>query len=225
MQGQSLKKMSIEECAGHAFGISIGNLFLGFFGMVWIVLGLMAVGNTNLPVLTLSTDKISPLTLTLLSGFLALLVAASIYTMRRTYGLLDRSDANKATQKKINRRFGLVNFVQWGLIFAAVSGLSHLGLSDWIMPTIILIVGIHFFPLARLFENRAHYITGAVIVAWAIVYPIVFSPGKGDPIGAWGMGAILWASAAFMCRRAFLLLRRIPAAGPEKGTIPNGAQA
>ncbi len=208
MAVQSSTSALRQRYAARAFGMSIGNLFLGFFGMVWIVLGLVAVGRIQPPVLTVAPGNISPLVLALLIGFLALLVAASIYTMRRTYPLLDRSEASVVAQKKINRRFGLVNFVQWALIFAVVYGLPHLRLNDWILPAIILVIGVHFFPLARLFKARLHYLTGLVIVIWAIAYPVLFSAGKGDSIGSLGMGLILWASAAFTCSRAFHLLRR-----------------
>ena len=194
MQSQSATQPPLQECAARAFGIAISNLFLGCFGMVWIVLGLQAA------------QKLRPLVLTLLSGFLMALVFVSIYIMRRTRGSLDRSQANRAAQKKINRRFGLVNFLQWSLIFAAVYGLTRLGLTRWIVPAIVLIVGVHFFPLARLFKARMHYFVGAIIVAWAIFYPFLFSAGKADSSGAIGMGAILWASAAFATWRAVHLL-------------------
>jgi hypothetical protein len=194
MQTPSATQPSLQESAARAFGISIGNLFFGFFGMAWIVLGLNSAGKTN------------PVVLALLSGFLVALIIVSIYIMRRARGSLDRSQANRNAKKKINRQFGLVNFLQWGFIFAAVFGLPHLGLTRWIVPAIILIVGIHFFPLAKLFKARMHYLVGAIIVAWAICYPTLFSAGKADSIGAIGMGTILWASAAFACSRAFHLL-------------------
>ncbi len=212
MEGQPFTKMSVPECAGRAFGMAIGNLFLGFFGMLWILLGLVYSGHANAAVLTL------------LSCFVAALFAASIYTMRRTFRLF-RADGNAARRKVINRKFGRINGIQWGVIIAVCLVLSYSGLAIWILPAIILIVGIHFFPLARLFHNRVHYITGAAMVAWAMIYPIAFSPGKGDPIGAIGTGVLLWASAAWMCWRALRLLRRVPGSSSGRGTVPNGAPA
>lgn len=195
MQIQSSTASSTQDYAGRAFGIAIGSLFLGCFGMVWIVLGLQAA------------QKLKPLALTLLSGFLLALVIASIYILQRTHDSLDRSQANRTAQKKINRQFSLVNFLQWSFIFGAVYGLPHLGLTRWIVPAIVFIVGVHFFPLAKLFKAAMHYFVGAIVMAWAVLYPILFSGGKADSIGAIGMGAILWASAAFACWRAFHLLQ------------------
>lgn len=220
METKSFNEMTIQECAGRGFGTAIGNLFLGFFGLCWILLGMQLVGPMNSATITLS-EKVNPAVLAWLGCYLAILAGVGIYILQRTSRLLDRSDANRAKRKKINRQFALINIVQWGLIFAAANGLPHIGLGDWIVPAIILIVGLHFFPLARLFHARVHYVTGAAMVAWAIVYPILFSAGKGTSIGAIGTGAILWASAAFACWRAFQLLRHLPRF--QNSAIPNEA--
>ncbi len=93
MQTQSATPASLQACAARAFGIAIGNLFLGGFGMVWIVLGHTAA------------ERINPLLLALLSVFLAALIISSVYIMRRTHGLLDRqprqSDRAKENQPPI----------------------------------------------------------------------------------------------------------------------------
>ena len=88
MQAQSAIPASLQECAARAFGIAIGNLFLGGFGMAWIVLGLS------------SARKLNPLVLALLSCFLLALVIASVYILQRTHGSLDRSQANRADAKE-----------------------------------------------------------------------------------------------------------------------------
>lgn len=194
MQTQSSSPSLTQDDAARTFGIAIGNLFLACFGMAWIVLGLN------------SAQKLTPLALTRLSCFLLAVIIASIYILQRTHGSLDRSHAKRTAQKKINRQIGLVNFLQWSLIFAVVFGLPRLGLARWIVPAIILIVGLHFFPLAKLFKAPMHYVVGAIVVAWAIIYPILFSAGNGDSIGAIGMGAILWASTAFASWQAFHIL-------------------
>ncbi len=82
MQVQSSTQISQQECAARAFGMSIGNLFLGFFGMAWIVLGLMAVGQINLPMLTIAPEKMKPLVLAILIAFLAILAVSSVYIIR-----------------------------------------------------------------------------------------------------------------------------------------------
>jgi len=174
----------------------------------------------NSTTITFSAARVNPLLITFLSCYLAILVYTSIYIMRRTYPSLDRSAANLAMRKKVNGQFGLINFVQWGAIFAAFYALPRLELGDWILPAIILIVGIHFFPLARLFNAPRDYVTGAAMVAWAILYPALFSAGKGGPIGAVGAGAILWTTTAFTGWQALGLLRQMPTSGTVETVMP-----
>jgi len=66
---------------------------------------------------------------------------------------------------------------------------------QWIIPSIILIVGIHFFPLAVLFKYRRHYFTGAAMVLVAALYPFLSKDGAASLVGCLGAGLILWASA------------------------------
>ena len=213
MQTQSSFPSSMQDDAGRAFGLAIGNLFLGIFGMVWIVIGLVVGGRKD------------PWIFAGLACFLLAIVAVSIQTMRRTHGRLDRSEANREMKKKINRQFGLVNCLQWGLIFLAVYGLEYLKLDNWILPAIVFIVGAHFLPLARLFEIRTYYYTGAAMVAWAILDPFLFIAGKNDWIDGVGTGAILWITALCICWQIFHLLGRIGPAESNDTAVPPQAAA
>lgn len=85
MQTQSSFPSSMQDDAGRAFGLAIGNLFLGGFGTVWIVIGLVVSGRKD------------PWIFASLACFLLAIAAVSIQTMRRTHGRLDRSEANRET--------------------------------------------------------------------------------------------------------------------------------
>ncbi|MHB1937411.1 MAG: hypothetical protein ACYCOR_12600 [Acidobacteriaceae bacterium] len=213
MQTQSSCPLLTQDYAGRVFGMAIGNLFLGGFGMLWIVIGLVVSGRKD------------PWMFAVLACFLLAIVAISIQTMRRTHGHLDRSEANREPKKKMNRQLGLVNCLQWGLIFLAVYGLEYLKLDNWILPAIIFIVGAHFVPLARLFEIRTYYYTGAAMVAWAILDPFLFIAGKDDWIGGVGTGAILWITALCICWQMFHLSRPMSRSAPRSAVPPQEAAA
>jgi hypothetical protein len=66
----------------------------------------------------------------------------------------------------------------------------------------MLIVGVHFFPLAKLFRYDAHYITGSALVALASSYPFFAAGGPTSAVGPIGAAVILWVSAAGMLIRA-----------------------
>lgn len=93
------------------------------------------------------------------------------------------------------RLYGIVNAVQWTLIVGAAAILPAFGNRDWIDPVSILIVGLHFLPLARGFGERLYYFTGAAMVLLAGIFPFVAESGPSSPVGLFGSGVILWLSA------------------------------
>ncbi|ODU94327.1 MAG: hypothetical protein BGP23_12295 [Lysobacterales bacterium 66-474] len=98
-------------------------------------------------------------------------------------------------QKRAMRIFHIVNAGQWIAIFVAINILVRVGLPSWEIPCVIAIVGLHFLPLAHVFNYRAHYLAGAALVALAMLYPLLAPHGPADPVGCLGAGLILWASA------------------------------
>jgi hypothetical protein len=116
-----------------------------------------------------------------------------------------RRDAPLAAQfkdtperRRIGRVFNIVNSAQWTLIVGLAFVLGNTGHGAWIIPMAIGIVGLHFFPLAVVFRNRAHWVTGAAMLALAVAYPLLAGPTS--PVGFLGAGLILWASAAWALR-------------------------
>ena len=64
------------------------------------------------------------------------------------------------------------------------------------MSAITAIVGLHMFPLARLFRYWPHYVAGAALVVWAAASVVLVSREQLQGVAALGTGAILWISAA-----------------------------
>mgnify|MGYP000627320004 CR=1 FL=1 len=90
--------------------------------------------------------------------------------------------------KRSDRYFHLINFGQWIVI--------NLGKAEWVVMSVIFIVGLHFIPMARLFNYAPHYALGVVIMLWSVSYPKL-ADGPADPIGALGMGLLLWSGAVY----------------------------
>jgi len=158
-------------------------MFFAVFGGLW--LGLWA--NDQYP---------GAVALLLIASGTALLLAAS----RRVYKA--NSPALKAIRqtpesRRKSRLFNLINALQWSVIILVALVLSKTGNTRWILPAVIFIVGLHFLPLAGLFEYRPHYLTGAALIILASVYPLVARDGPENAMGALGTGLILWASAAW----------------------------
>lgn len=103
-------------------------------------------------------------------------------------------------RRRAGRIFNIVNAAQWVVIVVAAIALSNLGHGEWIIPMVIGVIGLHFLPLAAVFHNPPHYVTGAALVALAVLYPLLAARGPASPIGFLGAGIILWLSAAWALR-------------------------
>lgn len=101
-------------------------------------------------------------------------------------------------RRRAGRIFNIVNSAQWIVIVGLGLVLRNTGHGVWIIPMAIGIVGLHFFPLAAVFKNPPHYVTGAAMVALALLYPLLAGPAS--PLGFLGAGIILWLSAAWALR-------------------------
>lgn len=105
-------------------------------------------------------------------------------------------------RRRARRVFNIVNAVQWTIIVILGNLLASNGLGAWVVPMAIVMIGLHFLPLAHVFRNPAHYLTGLVMAVFGAVYPFVAPGGPADPVGMLGAGAILWLSAAWALRPA-----------------------
>ncbi len=161
---------------------AIGAMFFTFLGSAWLLFGILA-GYGMKPVAVL----------TVVAGTL-FLFGASVRQFRRNRAAR-AVESDSPESKRSGRIFTAVNAIQWTLVFVVSAILSALGYKDWIIPAIILIVGVHFFPLAVAFKVRRHFVTGAAMTLLAIVYPLLSNAGPRSPVGCFGAGIILWASA------------------------------
>ncbi|MBC3917011.1 hypothetical protein H8L32_05940 [Undibacterium sp. CY18W] len=104
-------------------------------------------------------------------------------------------EENAAQKQSRMRRFYIVNAVQWGALLVIINVLNNIGLAAWVTPAAIMVIGLHFFPLATIFQNPGHTLMGTVICLFACVFPFVLSGGPADPYACAGMALILWTGA------------------------------
>jgi hypothetical protein len=175
-----------------AKGASIGATIVGFFGAAWLVLGMVSDG------VSWQVAVAAVLPFFVLIGFLGTLV-------RRRLPKIGHEETPE--KKQMMRVFMIVNVVQWVGIFGVVNLLGKLHLNAWIVPAIVLIVGAHFLPLARIFHAPQHVKTGIAMMlcaAAALVLPVSVR----DTVECVSAGAILWISAAAALHVAFRLAPR-----------------
>jgi hypothetical protein len=164
--------------ANQLSGRAIGSMFFACFGTGWLFLALAAKQRINGP--TASGTVL---------GMSAMLVAA-FYLMR-----LAKRWPRVAQDPALRRGFAWVNAIQWTAIAAVVFSFSKLHLDAYATPAIAAIAGLHLFPLARLFHYPLHYLTGTLLVAWAVASAVLVPLSEMQGTAALGTGIILWASA------------------------------
>ncbi|MEU2240901.1 hypothetical protein ABZ572_16035 [Streptomyces sp. NPDC018338] len=132
-----------------------------------------------------------------ISALAIIVTAYALVTARRgTAGPVTRT---VRLPEKWNRWVGLVNAGELVAIFAVIAASNASGHPEFIPVGICLVVGLHFFPLARLFDQRQYTWTAISLSAVALVGLAVLAAGtSAETIRAVvGLGAavVLWASS------------------------------
>ncbi|WP_030750929.1 DUF7010 family protein [Streptomyces griseus] len=128
-----------------------GVVVLSVFGVVWAL-----AGGSGLP---------SP-GLAVAGGLGALLAAGTLVAGRRAAGEVTRP---VRLPERWNRGVGVVNAAEAAAIVGVVAGANASGHPEWIPVGICLAVGLHFFPLARLYDQRQYGWVAAVLTALAAI--------------------------------------------------------
>jgi len=162
-------------------GRATGVLFFAGFGSLWLCTGLSAMHRLNI------------LSGVAAGAILAILVIPAMHLLQDA----PQTRVDNARQIEMKRVFGRVNTIQWIAIVAAIVLLNMFQQTDFIVPAIATIVGLHLFPLARLFRYPAHYVTGTVLVVWSAAVALVLRPQDIASVGAVGTAVILLTSAAY----------------------------
>ncbi|WP_329621063.1 hypothetical protein OG357_11570 [Streptomyces sp. NBC_01255] len=160
-----------------------GAIVLAVFGLVWAFAGGSGIAAAPASVAV---------------GVVAAVVTAGavVIAFRGTRGPVNRP---VRLPEKWNRGVGLVNAAELVAIFAVIAASNASGHPEFIPVGIGLVVGLHFFPLARLFDQRQYTGTAVALTAVALVGLAVLAAGSSaETIRAVvGLGAavVLWASS------------------------------
>jgi hypothetical protein len=170
------------QTANQLRGRAVGAIFFACFGTGWIFLALAAKQLINAATATGTVV-----------GMVVLLMAAA-YLMRRAR-LWPQVQEDPSSDRARGRAFTWINAFQWTAIAIIAFSFSKLHIDAYATSAITAIVGLHMFPLARLFRYPLHYLTGTVLVAWAAASAALVPVAEMQGTTALGTGAILWASA------------------------------
>ncbi len=159
-----------------------GSVILGVFGLIWAFAGSSGIEDGT--------------------ARLAVQVAAvAVTALVAWYGV--QSSAAPSSPLDIpddwNRRYNVIGIVQGVAIGIAVFALVALGQPGLIPSIVCLIVGLHFFPLVRVFDTQLYRWTGIALCALAAVGLVVQTQASdGATLATVGLGAavVLWVTVA-----------------------------
>jgi hypothetical protein len=191
--------------ANQLSGRAIGAIFFSVFGALWIGLAFYAKE-------IFTADRIIGV-----ASILAGLLLAAFWLIRQSQRF-PRLPENKVMSRAFNR----VNGAQWIAVFVVSFAFSRLHMDAYVLSAITAIVGIHMFPLAKLFRYPLHNLTGAALVAWASA-SVLFVPVEHlQGTTAIGTGILLWVSAAVtLALAAKLAFQPAPAQPASQNSLCN----
>jgi len=176
--------MGDDELRGRSAGIVVGAVM----GLVWAG---SAIG-------VLSFVAAVPLAIAGVAICAALIAGAR--RLRHAAAALPASPSAGFDPGRVRSRFILVTVGESAAIAAGINILVRSGSPEWIPAMICAVVGLHFFPLARLFRVRVFYASSVTLCAIAVITVVVGMAGA--PVVLWrlvpGFGAALalWATSA-----------------------------
>ncbi|WP_411738865.1 DUF7010 family protein [Peribacillus sp. S4] len=174
-------------------GSGIGVTFMAVFGTLWAGTGVMGLQGWGFPYVELAAIFV---------GIIMVIVGISlIHASQKMSNQV--SDDGARRLKRIGFLFNMVFIAEGLLIGIAIAICNLINQTDLIPGVIAIIVGIHFLPLASLFQIKVYYATGVLLcllalITWLIV-PDTVMVGEHQilaPLSLLGLGCalILWAT-------------------------------
>ena len=110
-------------------------------------------------------------------------------------------------EAKESRIFAIVNGAQGIAIFIAVQVWTNLHRPEFLVPTVAIIVGLHFLALGPFFRSRSHIVIGITMCLMAIIVMVVIpqstAAARPEGMAPWGVAlgignaVLLWATTLY----------------------------
>jgi len=151
-------------------GIATGLCMMAFFTLMWTGI---AFGGLH------ATSRWFFLLVFVAFAIVFVIRAIKLFGVVKYFPALT-SAADLAEEKRIGKWFGIIFGAEGLGIFVGVNIVVNLGYPDLVIPTIALVVGLHFFPLAKVFKRKFDY----YLASWATLIAVlgfVFTLNKTMP--------------------------------------------
>jgi hypothetical protein len=165
-----------------------GIVVLALFGLLWATTGASAL----------------PGGAAFLARLLAVLVAVMVLGLGLPSGRPEVEQRRRRLPANWRRGVGVVGLVQFALIGLVAVGLVVAGWSAAVPALTCLVVGAHFLPLARLFDQPQYRWAGAALGGLAVAGLVLLGTVDAETsrlVVGFGAAAVLWVTALHLTRR------------------------
>lgn len=169
----------------------IGSIIMSIFAVIWWIAGTQ---NSNW----------SPI----ISFGIPIAVFLYLYIIGKK-GSTTPTKVSEQEGRRIGRLIGIASGVEGILIFVAVIILINIGKSELISPTIAIIVGLHFFSLARWMPAKLYYYTAIVLIAIGISGFFISETVLRLEFVCLGSALTLWITSYILLRIQSLIQKNI----------------
>jgi hypothetical protein len=182
-------------------GQMAGAIILALFGGGWLITSL-AMWPFR-PNWALSVAIVTAVTLVVLCVF-------RLINLKSVARSQDPAAAQEGRRKGMI--FGLIFGAECGFIGLCSLVLARYGLGLWIPIVVALIVGLHFLPLAKLFNVPLYYWTGALCVLGVVACLMIYDPAFRLRCVGFTMTIVLWGTVLGLFFRVGRAERHLAAA-------------
>jgi hypothetical protein len=170
-----------------------GILVMTAFGLGWAIVGITGLVSAGAARIVLYALAV------------AAAVAVALVSFRFRSRPATAADARRRVSPNAGRYFNLINAGQTIAVLVAVFGLTKAGVPGLIPSAACFVVGLHFLPLARIFDVPRYRWTGAqlILVAAAGVTAFAYGAPIGVVLAVVGLpaAAVLWATSILVAYR------------------------
>jgi len=128
-------------------GIASGLLMMAFFTLLWSGIAYHGLEKTNYWYIVL---------IFAVCAARFTIDGIKLFKVAKFYPELT-SEADIAEEKKMSKWFGIIFGAEGVGIFVAINIVTNIGHPDLVIPVIALVVGLHFYPLAKVFKRTIDY--------------------------------------------------------------------
>ena len=139
-------------------GVATGLLMMAFFTMMW----------TGIAYGSLTSNGLIILIIFALVSIVLIFNAIRLFSIAKHFPKSE-SEEDKAEEKRSGKWFGIIFGAEGLGIFIAINVVINLGHADLTIPVIALVVGLHFYPLAKLFRRTIDY----YLATWTTIVAII----------------------------------------------------